>query len=54
MSSVKLATEVEVQQKTAWKFKLKIKNAMVQQSQKKLEGSVQVDETLVGGYSKGN
>ncbi|MCY7420452.1 MAG: IS1595 family transposase [Chitinophagaceae bacterium] len=54
MSSVELATEVGVQQKTAWKFKLKIKNAMVQQSQKKLEGSVQVDETLVGGYSKGN
>lgn len=54
MSSVELATEVGVQQKTAWKFKLKIKNAMVQQAQKKLEGVVQVDETLVGGYSQGN
>ena len=54
MSSVELATEVGVQQKTAWKFKLKIKNAMVQQSQKKLEGDVQIDETLVGGYSQGN
>ncbi len=54
MSSVELATEVGVQQKTAWRFKLKVKNAMVQQAQKKLEGTVQVDETLVGGYSEGN
>ncbi|MFP5043126.1 IS1595 family transposase [Parasediminibacterium sp. JCM 36343] len=53
MSSVELATEVGVQQKTAWKFKLKIKNAMVQESQAKLQGDVQVDETLVGGYSEG-
>lgn len=54
MSSVELATEVGVQQKTAWKFKLKIKNAMVQESQKKLKGNVQIDETLIGGYSEGN
>ena len=54
MSSVELATEVGVQQKTAWKFKLKVKNAMVQEKQRMLQGVVQVDETLVGGYSKGN
>ena len=54
MSSVELSTEVGVQQKTAWRFKLKVKNAMVQESQKKLQGDVQVDETLVGGYSQGN
>jgi transposase-like protein len=54
MSSIELSTEVGVQQKTAWFFKLKIKNAMIQEDKKKLEGKVQVDETLVGGYSKGN
>ena len=27
---------------------------MVQQEQKKLDGTVQIDETLVGGYSEGN
>ena len=53
MSSVELSTEVGVQQKTAWRFKLKIKNAMIQECQEKLEGTVQVDETLVGGYSEG-
>lgn len=54
MSSIELATEVGVQQKTAWLFKLKIKNAMVQYKKEKLKGKVQVDETLIGGYSKGN
>ena len=54
MSSVELSTEVGVQQKTAWKFKLKVKNAMVQEKQRMLQGVVQVDETLVGAYSKGN
>ncbi len=54
MSSIELATEVGVQQKTAWHFKLKIKDAFIQESKKKLTGLVQVDETLIGGYSKGN
>lgn len=54
MSSIELSTEVGVQQKTAWLFKLKIKNAMIQETKKKLEGTVQVDETLVGGYSEGS
>lgn len=53
MSSVELSTEIGVQQKTAWKFRLKVKNAMIQECQKKLKGDVQVDETLVGGYSEG-
>ncbi len=54
MSSIELSTEVGVQQKTAWLFKLKIKNAMIQEGKTKLRGKVQVDETLVGGYSEGN
>ena len=54
MSSVELSTEVGVQQKTAWRFKLKVKNAMVQEKQQKLQGIVQVDEMLIGGYLEGN
>ncbi len=54
MPSVELATEVKVQQKTAWLFKVKIKNAMIQEQQLLLKGKVQVDEMLVGGYCKGN
>jgi transposase-like protein len=54
MSSIELSTEVGVQQKTAWRFKLKIKNAIIQEAKKKLNGKVQVDETLIGGYSAGN
>jgi transposase-like protein len=54
MSSIELASEVGVQQKTAWYFKLKIKDAMIQEDKKKLTGKVQVDETLIGGYSEGN
>jgi hypothetical protein len=54
MSSIELSTEVGVQQKTAWRFKLKIKNAMIQEDKKKLKNKVQVDEMLIGGYSKGN
>jgi hypothetical protein len=54
MSSIELSTEVGVQQKTAWRFKLKIKNAMIQENKKKLKGKVQVDEMLIGGYSSGN
>ncbi len=54
MSSIELATEVGAQQKTAWHFKLIIKDAIIQESKKKLTGLVQVDETLIGGYSEGN
>jgi len=54
MSSIELATEVGVQQKTALRFKLKIKNAMIQEDKKKLKDKVQVDEMLIGGYSEGN
>jgi transposase-like protein len=54
MSSIELSTEVGVQQKTAWRFKLKVKDAIIQEDKQKLKGKVQVDETLVGGYSEGN
>jgi transposase-like protein len=54
MSSIELSTEVGVQQKTAWFFKLKVKDAIIQEEKTKLKGKVQVDETLIGGYSEGN
>lgn len=49
MSSVELATEVGVQQKTAWLFKRKLQSVMEDQGKKKLQGKVVSDESLVGG-----
>ena len=54
MSSVELATEVGVQQKTAWLFKRKLQAVMETQGQKKLQGEVVADETLIGGGRKGS
>lgn len=51
MSTVELGTEVGVEQKTAWLFKRKVQLAMKSDKDDKLNGNVQVDETLVGGYS---
>lgn len=52
MSTIELGTEVGVQQKTAWLFKRKIQVAMKQDKNDKLNGRVDVDETLVGGHTK--
>jgi hypothetical protein len=52
MSTVELGAEVKVQQKTAWLFKRKIQSVMKDKSL--LHGSVEVDETIIGGYSPGN
>lgn len=52
MSTVELGTEVGVQQKTAWLFKRKVQAAMKKDKDDKLNGDVEVDETLIGGYSK--
>lgn len=51
MSTVELGTEVGVQQKTAWLFKRKVQAVMKKDSNEKLNGNVEVDETLIGGYS---
>jgi transposase-like protein len=53
MSTVELGNEVGVQQKTAWYFKRKIQSVMDFDNNEKLKGIVDVDETLVGGYSAG-
>jgi ISXO2-like transposase domain len=52
MSTVELAAEVGVQQKTAWLFKRKMQLAMKQSLSTKLEGNVEVDEFTVGGRQK--
>lgn len=51
MSTVELGSEVSVQQKTAWLFKRKIQVAMKQDHQYKLNGQVDVDETLMGFHT---
>lgn len=50
MSTTELGAEVGVQQKTAWLFKRKIQVVMKQNNNDKLNGSVDADETLLGGY----
>ncbi len=51
MSTIELCTEVGVKQKTAWLFKRKVQAAMKKDGNDKLNGNVEVDETLIGGYS---
>lgn len=54
MSTVELGSEVDVQQKTAWLFKRKVQSVMKEYGKDKLQGNVDVDEMLIGGYSKGH
>lgn len=54
MSTVELGNEVSVQQKTAWLFKRKVQSVMKENGNDKLQGNVDVDEMLIGGYSPGN
>ena len=53
MSTMELAGEVGVQQKTAWLFKRKVQLAMKKAQSSKLSGNVEVDEFLVGGRQRG-
>ena len=52
MSTTELGAEVGVQQKTAWLFKRKVQVVMKQNDDEKLNGGVDADETLLGGYTK--
>jgi ISXO2 transposase-like protein len=54
MSSIELAGEVGVQQKTAWLFKRKMQAVMEKEDKKKLQGEVIIDESLVGGGKAGS
>jgi hypothetical protein len=51
MSTTELGAEVGVEQKTAWLFKRKIQVAMKQDNNDKLNGNVDVDETLLGFHT---
>jgi hypothetical protein len=51
MSTTELGAEVGVEQKTAWLFKRKIQVAMRQDDGDKLNGKVDVDETLLGFHT---
>lgn len=49
MSSLELGNEFELRQKTCWEFKWKIQQAMASSLQYPLEGTVHVDEFMIGG-----
>jgi hypothetical protein len=51
MSTIELGAEVGVQQKTAWLFKRKLQVAMRQDNNDKLNGKIDVDETLLGFHT---
>lgn len=51
MSTTELGSEVGVEQKTAWLFKRKIQVAMKQDNDDKLNGNVDVDETMLGFHT---
>ncbi len=53
MSSCELAKELGCQQKTAWQWKAKFQFAMKSSEQFDLEGTVEVDEFMIGGLEPG-
>ena len=54
MSSLELAEEYCMRQKTVWEFKRKIQKAMRSSGNYPLKGEVHVDEFYIGTSSKGN
>lgn len=53
MSSLELSKEFELRQKTCWSFKLKIQQAMASSMNYPLNGTVHVDEFMIGGPEEG-
>ncbi len=53
MSSLELSKEFELRQKTCWTFKLKIQQAMASSLNYPLNGTVHVDEFMIGGPEEG-
>lgn len=53
ISSYQLGRDLKISQKTAWFLGMRIRNAIKQGSfEKQLEGSVELDETFIGGKNK--
>ena len=52
ISSVKLANDIGVTQKTAWYMNHRIREAFNMALEEKLDGEVELDETFVGGKNK--
>ena len=52
MSTCELAKEFGCQQKSAWLLKAKLQEAMKSSEQHQLQGKVEVDEFLVGGFEQ--
>src|SRR5680860_641702 len=53
MSSLELSNEFELRQKTCWSFKLKIQQVMSSSLNYPLNGTVHVDEFVIGGPETG-
>ena len=53
MSSLELAEEYELRQKTVWEFKWKLQQAMKSSGKYPLTGNVHVDEFYIGGEEEG-
>lgn len=53
ISSTELSRKLSLRQKTCWLFKQKVMNAMQSSGKFKMEGKVEVDETVVGGQEEG-
>jgi len=53
ITSTELSRKLELRQKTCWMFKQKVMRAMKSSGNFLLEGSVEVDETFVGGQEEG-
>ena len=52
ISSIKLAEDIDVTQKTAWYMNQRIREAFNIALEEKLDGEVELDETFVGGKNK--
>ncbi len=51
-STCELSKEFDSQQKSAWLFKAKLEEAMKSSEQYELQGNVEIDEFMVGGFEQ--
>lgn len=53
ITSTELSRKLNLRQKTCWSFKRKVMKAMKSSQQNLMDGTVEVDETVIGGQEKG-